>query len=111
MNPELTTADLQKPKSRAREKSQRTKARESTYKANCRLVSIRDAHKCRVCGARDGLQHHHIRFRSQGRDDSTANLLLVCGGCHSDVHAYRLVITGNADSVVTCEQRGETFTR
>lgn len=100
----MTLPSLQKPASKASEKRERTKAREAAYRANCRLVDRRDGHKCRVCGSRDNLMHHHVRFRSQGRDDSTSNLVLLCGSDHADVHAYRLTITGNADSELIIER-------
>lgn len=92
----------QKPKSKASDRKDRTKAREAAYRANCQLVNRRDGFKCRACGVAimGFAHHHHIRFRSQGRDDSTGNLALLCGICHADVHAYRLTITGNADSTL-----------
>lgn len=102
----MSFTSLQKPASKASEKRERTKAREKVYRASCQLVNRRDGFRCRACNvAIQGFaHHHHIRFRSQGRDDSTANLVLLCGACHADVHAYRLVITGNADSELIIER-------
>ena len=37
-------------------------------------------------GARSNLEVHHKEFRSQGGDDSEANLITLCVACHSLVH-------------------------
>lgn len=49
-----------------------------------RLVAVKGA--CETCGRRRPLQLHHIRFRSQGRDDREGNLRLECGACHDREH-------------------------
>lgn len=58
------------------------------YKALCKRVESRDKFKCRVkgCKARSGLHVHHLRFRSQGGDDTEENLILVCHLCHRAIH-------------------------
>jgi 5-methylcytosine-specific restriction endonuclease McrA len=32
------------------------------------------------------LDMHHRKLRSQGGDDSEENCILVCRGCHNDIH-------------------------
>jgi len=49
-------------------------------------VLLRDAFTCQLCGGRRHLHVHHIRFRSQGGDDSTENLLTLCWRCHRLIH-------------------------
>ena len=69
-------------------------------------VTLRDESHCRVCGKWTnprgiGLlnrgHHHHIRYRSQGGDTSTANVILLDAKCHSEEHAGKLQLSGNAD--------------
>jgi hypothetical protein len=82
-----------KPPSKAAEKATRLKA-EAAYRAIVyRLVKKRDR-VCRCCGSRTNLQHHHIRLRSAGGPDTTANICLLCDCCHADRHAARLTIDG-----------------
>lgn len=49
-----------------------------------RLTAVKGA--CETCGRRRPLQLHHIKFRSQGRDDREGNLRLECGACHDLEH-------------------------
>ena len=52
----------------------------------------RDRYRCRspVCGRRD-VTPHHLRFRSQGGDDSLENLVSLCVWCHLEgIHGGRL---------------------
>ena len=85
-----------KPESRATEKHLAGRARLANRRLVYRLVSQRDRHLCRNCRAKGpGLHHHHLRFRSVGGQDTTANLLLLCGRCHADVHGYRMTIDGD----------------
>lgn len=46
---------------------------------------------CALCGCDDPgrLEHHHVTPRSQGGDDSEANLLTVCSSCHGKVHGMQ----------------------
>ena len=68
-------------KARARKARWRLKA----YKAICMLVDVRDDGRCRYCGSICNLEHHHLRARSLGREDTTANILLLCHKHHEDV--------------------------
>lgn len=56
-------------------------------------VYERDARRCRLCGVANARAYsvHHIRYRSEGGDNSLANLILLCGtgswGCHLTAHS------------------------
>lgn len=77
-----------KPKTRSkvqRESFQKKKRiqQDREYAANRKVALDRDRH-CRICRAREGLQVHHIVFRSQGLDHGLHNLIVLCNACHSD---------------------------
>ena len=70
-------------------KKERSNARKLSHLANiaqyqlaCSRVDIRDRGRCRECGERYGLEHHHARFRSAGGKDDEDNIVLLCGWCH-----------------------------
>ena len=85
---------IQKPISRAAEKQQRHRDKERVWQQLRRLVLHRDKHTCRACGFREGVDVHHIKMRSAGGDDSTANCAALCRVCHAEIHAYRLFLVG-----------------
>jgi len=61
-------------------------------------VYERDRYQCSnpVCFGRH-VTPHHIRFRSQGGDDSPHNLTPPCFWCHLEgIHGGRIKVTGNA---------------
>jgi len=87
-----------------------------------RQVDQRERYRCRICGrpcdpaAADLLRrghHHHVTFRSQGGEDSTANEILTCADCHASIHAGKVHVEGNADVALTISERhhetGEWF--
>jgi hypothetical protein len=81
----------------AREKLNRQR---SIYAA----VTFRDDHRCRCCGRKDNLHHHHLVFRSKQGADSTENVCLLCRFCHALLHARQLWILGkNADKRLSFE--------
>ncbi len=41
---------------------------------------------CFDCELRPGVHVHHIRFRSQGGDDTATNLAWLCRPCHDARH-------------------------
>lgn len=41
---------------------------------------------CRFCGDSNDVSAHHIKFRSEGGDDSLANLVNLCFSCHRIAH-------------------------
>lgn len=43
---------------------------------------------CKVCGFRPAAHKHHRKRRSQGGDDSSANILDVCVTCHDWIHKH-----------------------
>ena len=52
-------------------------------------VLSRDGFKCRSCGFRGNLTAHHMRFRSQGGEDTMDNLVTLCSACHRGIHEER----------------------
>ena len=99
---------FEKPESRTAEKAARLARKERERREAYRLVERRDGYRCRSCGERwtSGEGHHHLKFRSGGGADTTANLLLLCQRCHADVHAYRLTLVGtNANRSLRFERR------
>jgi len=53
------------------------------YKQACK---VRDGFKCRVCGAEDNLQVHHIVPGSDGGTDRLSNVMTLCKSCHQKHH-------------------------
>jgi 5-methylcytosine-specific restriction endonuclease McrA len=47
---------------------------------------------------------HHVRFRSRGGVDSTANCACLCRMCHAEIHAYRLAVSGDANGKLKFER-------
>jgi predicted HNH restriction endonuclease len=47
---------------------------------------------------------HHIKFRSVGGEDTAENLAALCRVCHAEIHAYRLVISGDANGKLKIER-------
>ena len=60
-----------------------------------RKVLARDGHRCRCCGSRHSLHMHHIIWFSRGGKTRFDNLVTLCRGCHTLVHAGLLVIMGS----------------
>ncbi len=111
----MTLPNLQKPVSRAAERKQEKADEAKRVRAIHAAVDKRDKGRCRACGARvsatatDLLKRahrHHITFRSAGGEDTTANVLQLCAQCHSDIHAYRMTASGNADHSVAFSREG-----
>lgn len=83
-------------------------ARVRAYADACKVVDERDGYRCRVCGSRGSptstsllnrLHHHHLVFRSRGRDDSPENLVCLCPKHHDEIHVKKLLsIEGNASA-------------
>ena len=106
--------NLQKPVSRAAEKRIAKQARAANMRDVYRQVEQRDRYCCRACGKKltrgggllTGIHHHHIVLKSAGGQDTTWNLACVCSDCHSERHAYRLLIQGDADRKLRFERNG-----
>ncbi len=86
-----------KPQSRAADRKATKREAEKHRQMVYSLVRVRDKFRCRHCGTTDGVEVHHIKFRSVGGEDSTKNLALLCRCCHNEIHAYRLAVEGNAN--------------
>ena len=89
----------------SKRKAAKNRAKAANYRKVCAQVEARDRKCCRVCGVFMFLPaHHHIVFRSQGGEDTTANLCTVCFRCHADIHDRRIRVTGNANETLTIER-------
>lgn len=51
-------------------------------------VIWRDKAMCRKCGARKGLQVHHLSYARLGHE-SFDDLICVCKKCHESIHNVR----------------------
>lgn len=49
-------------------------------------VRLRDGNRCARKGESGSLHVHHRQLRSQGGDNSSANLVTLCFACHRWVH-------------------------
>lgn len=56
-------------------------------------VLQRDEWRCQLCGSRRNLQVHHIKPRSQCRNDSDDNLITLYSQCHGQVHSPGCVVS------------------
>lgn len=68
------------------------------------VVACRDRGRCRVCNTKKSLQYHHLKFRSQGGEDTVENLLLLCFKCHEEVHKRRLFPTPNEEQTINANK-------
>ena len=71
------------------------------YKVMTLAVLKRDGWRCRFCKRRNSLHVHHIIYRSQGGEDSLANLVAVCYHHHDMIHSHVFVLIGDAQSKIT----------
>jgi 5-methylcytosine-specific restriction endonuclease McrA len=101
-------------KTRVEVKREAENAAEANWRAVCVAVDMRDKLQCRVCRRHtspwaltmlDKGHRHHIVFRSAGGEDSSANVCILCSGCHALVHAHKLQIEGNADVALAISRR------
>lgn len=68
-------------------RSRKQAARERELQKSRRIVLARSSGWCEAIGCGNiGGHLHHIRLRSQGRDDSPGNLLWLCTDCHDQAH-------------------------
>jgi 5-methylcytosine-specific restriction endonuclease McrA len=108
-NPDLPINAFQRSvmPSRIEARRDRKAAKDTEWRAVCRLVDARDKGRCRVCGYRcdpDAMDllrrahRHHITYRSAGGPDSTQNLILLCPRCHELEHRHVLDVRGDGDA-------------
>ena len=92
---------LQKPQkgAAAKAKRARTRLKAVRFRASCVLVRARDGNRCRVCRSGDGVEVHHIVYRSRLGSSEPSNLVCLCRGCHSDVHAARMTLAGESEGL------------
>lgn len=103
---------LPKPRKGTATRARRAKKRASdrTLAVNAATVRERDGNRCRVCHSSEGVQVHHVVYRSRGGGHATSKLACLCRICHEKVHAGTLRLSGNADaSLVSMEGRGTVF--
>jgi 5-methylcytosine-specific restriction endonuclease McrA len=93
-----------KPTSVAADKKVTARAKELAWRRVRAWVLVRDSRKCRVCKTAEGVDVHHIRFRSVGGKDETSNLAALCRCCHAEIHAYRLTLSGDANGKLRIER-------
>ena len=55
-------------------------------KSERRAIYKRDGYRCALCDSPQGLQIHHIVFRSHGGSNDPANLITLCWRCHAEAH-------------------------
>src|SRR5262249_48901092 len=67
-----------------------------------RRIFERDGGRCRIPGCRNTcwLEAHHLRFQSEGGENSTTNILLLCSAHHAALHRGRIRIEGSADGEI-----------
>ena len=67
-----------------------SKKRATVSKQTYSIVMERDK-RCRLCGRWDGLQLHHILYRSERKDliDEPKNCIMLCHQCHAVVHSNK----------------------
>lgn len=88
-------------------KRSRIKLPLDAYKKLVIQVHRRDGWRCRKCRCRTSLHCHHIKFRSQGGDDTTFNLVTVCDECHEKIHRRELFVlpkSGCLDEEVNADE-------
>jgi 5-methylcytosine-specific restriction endonuclease McrA len=93
-----------KPVSVPADKRAKRRAKELAWRRVRAWVLVRDSRKCRVCKTAEGVDVHHIKFRSVGGEDTAENLAALCRVCHAEIHAYRLVVSGNANGKLKVER-------
>jgi hypothetical protein len=102
--------------SRVDEKIDRVSKKAAALREVHKAVDLRDKRRCRAYGVRvnptassllERGHRHHIRFRSQGGQDTTENLITLSARAHADIHAGKLhILSDNADRKVTFEKDG-----
>lgn len=98
MRAHITALDKPKKGSATKARRARKRAADAILARNAAIVRERDGHRCRVCGSRDRVEVHHIRYRSRGGDHRMSNLVCLCAGCHGRVHAGTLRLNGDANA-------------
>ena len=74
------------PKPRTKKKKRETVTDRTYYKVWTACDGT-----CQICGAKQGLQLHHIRYRSERKDliNNYLNCIMLCVKCHTMVHGNK----------------------
>ena len=67
----------------------RKKPKKRAHRASKEIIErikARDSFRCTLCGKGEHLEVHHIKYRSEGGDDSDNNLITLCRRCHALQH-------------------------
>ena len=75
-------------------KRKRIKLSNGAYRKLAKAVLERDGHTCQHCGCHTNSPPHHVKYRSQGGDDSESNLKTLCIRCHRGVHDGKIELSG-----------------
>ena len=75
-----------------RAKRPRLRLDPEAYRQLCREVLERDGWPCQSCGHMEGLQVHHIQWRSHLGDDAAENLIALCASCHQEAHRQKRTV-------------------
>ena len=93
-----------KPKPTPKVTSEWTKSRKMVVKL--------DGGACRVCGTRDNLHVHHIRYRGQpGGTDEVDNLITLCLEHHALVHTDKKLYQPRLFELVKKRVMGDRISR
>ena len=84
---ETASFDIQKIKDDDIEGRQYQEGEQMGYANVKAYVKARDGFTCQVCGSQEHLEVHHIIQRKDGGSDRPANLVTLCGKCHTDHHS------------------------
>lgn len=72
-------------------------------------VLDRDNNQCQACGTNNGLQLHHLIYRSQGGGHDKENLITLCLRCHKMHHDglldFLVVDLGDNKIAVFCRRK------
>lgn len=93
-------------KRRASKRATANRAARAVYAA----VDARDGLKSRLSGKGGHIHRHHIIFRSRGGLTTTSNVITVTDEEHTDIHAHKISLCGDADVIggVRVIVKGET---
>ena len=83
-----------------KQRAKRVKLSPTEYKKLKLLVLKRDRWRCRACGNRNDLNVHHIKYRSNGGDDTAANLITLCSKHHDLIHQNKLHVAQHEGKAV-----------
>lgn len=78
---------------RGRKSNYRRTLNTEYWREVCRLVRVRDGHRCRRCGKNYGLEIHHTTYYVNGQSivghelEHMDRLITLCEDCHQQEHS------------------------